>query len=54
MHENLTKLLKVMNQSKERHNHKEIDTACKVLSKYCCYDKRKKRMNFNEIWDSLA
>jgi hypothetical protein len=54
MNENLTKLLKVMHQSKEHHNHKEIDTACRVLSKYCCYDKRKKRMNFNEIWDSLA
>ena len=36
MNENLTKLLKVMHQSKEHHNHKEIDTACRVLSKYCC------------------
>lgn len=26
----------------------------KVLAKYCCYDKRKKRRNFNETWDFLA
>jgi Transposase DDE domain len=26
----------------------------KVLAKYCCYDKRKKRKNFNEIWEFLA
>lgn len=25
-----------------------------ALVKYCCYDKRKKRRNFSEIWESLA
>ncbi len=26
----------------------------KVLLRYCCYDKRKKRRNFNETWEFLA
>lgn len=26
----------------------------KALVKYCCYDKRKKRLNYSEIWESLA
>lgn len=26
----------------------------KALAKYCCYDKRKKRQNFAEIWEMLA
>ena len=26
----------------------------KALAKYCCYDKRKKRLNFTETWESLA
>ena len=26
----------------------------KALAKYCCYDKRKKRLNFSEIWEFLA
>lgn len=26
----------------------------KALARYCCYDKRKKRLNFNETWESLA
>lgn len=25
-----------------------------ALGRYCCYDKRKKRLNFSEIWESLA
>jgi len=24
-----------------------------ALARYCCYDKRKKRQNFSEIWESL-
>ena len=31
----------------------ERDKQCEVLARYCCYDKRKRR-NFNEIWESLA
>ena len=30
------------------------DKLERALVKYCCYDKRKKRRNFNEIWESLA
>ena len=30
------------------------DTIERALVKYCCYDKRKKRRNFNEMWESLA
>jgi hypothetical protein len=30
------------------------DRLQRALVKYCCYDKRKKRRNFNEIWESLA
>lgn len=26
----------------------------KALARYCCYDKRKKRRNFTETWESLA
>lgn len=26
----------------------------KALARYCCYDKRKKRLNFAEIWEFLA
>ena len=26
----------------------------KALARYCCYDKRKKRLNFTETWESLA
>jgi hypothetical protein len=29
-------------------------TIERALVKYCCYDKRKKRRNFNEMWELLA
>lgn len=32
----------------------DTDKLDKALVKYCCYDKRKKRLNFNEMWESLA
>jgi hypothetical protein len=31
-----------------------LDPLERALVKYCCYDKRKKRRNFTEIWESLA
>lgn len=35
-------------------NTTESDKLERALVKYCCYDKRKKRRNFTEMWESLA
>lgn len=35
-------------------NGTESATLEKALLRYCCYDKRTKRMNFNETWEALA
>jgi hypothetical protein len=35
-------------------NDAESEALEKVLLRYCCYDKRTKRLNFNETWEALA
>ena len=45
---NLVRLFRLLSGTRE-----DRDALCKVLARYCCYDKRKRR-NFNETWESLA
>ncbi len=35
-------------------NHTDPQSVERALVKYCCHDKRKKRRNFNEMWELLA
>ena len=35
-------------------NNPDRESIENALGRYCCYDKRKKRLNFSEIWESLA
>lgn len=48
----IKQLMRVLNPISE--DSEETKALIEALARYCCYDKRKKRQNFSEIWESLA